>query len=64
MTPTMYLRINRVRQELDGGRLVMFREGEVLQQFWHIAPDESDITLPKVRGPDGEFGRWIDVPRE
>lgn len=66
MTPTMYLRFNTRVEEIPAGESGMLLRATVerLQQFWHIAMNESDLTLPKEVGPDGILGRWIDVRSE
>lgn len=67
MKPTMHLRF-RVEMGFENGgdvfALVIPTERRILQQFWEVAANESDITLPRQIGPDGVEGRWRDVPSD
>lgn len=61
----MHLRWQETFIEEPWGRGFIKRNAtKVLQQFWIISDAESDLTLPKERGPDGEIGRWRDVLTE
>lgn len=64
MEPTMHLRWDeRSTYATDEERpIALMKHRRVLQQFWIIAAEESDITLQRERGPDGHVGRWRDVP--
>lgn len=59
MKPTMHLRWDE--RNVYAGDIAIARLERVLQQFWEIADNESDITLPKEIGPDGVKGRWRDI---
>jgi hypothetical protein len=62
MKPTMHLRwLSYESYVVNGEAFATPATIRVLQQFWEIAADESDITLPRALGPTGTEGRWMDV---